>query len=129
MSTVHDIYDPPPSTTSWLPPEPDAFSFTPGDLRCLLALCAGWVGATIPLWLMEPLVGLLAMIGGALVIFESWYTALIYLHREGISGPWRRFRIILAAHLPWIIGLGIATLLMAGLFVLSDGWQAQRGMS
>ncbi len=120
MSTIHDIYDPPPSQTSWLPPQPDEFAFTHGDLRCLIGLCAGWGAATIPFWLIDPLVGLLAMLGGGLVIFESWYTALLYLYREGIKGPWRRFRIILAAHLPWAIGLGVATLLMFGLFRLSD---------
>ena len=63
---------------------------------------------------------LLTAVGGSLVIFESWFTALGFLHRCRPLGLRARWTIFLAALVPWLIGLGIAAALMLGLFWFSD---------
>lgn len=120
MSLAHDIYNPPPSQTSWLPPEPEPIAFTRSDLGVLLGLSAAWAVITIPAWLFEPMLGMLALVGGALVLLESWFTALGFLHRRPQERPSRRALIMVAALVPWLIGLGLAAFLMWALFALSD---------
>ena len=63
---------------------------------------------------------LLTAVGGSLVILESWFTALGFLHRCRPLGLRARWTIFLAALVPWLIGLGIAATLMLGLFWFSD---------
>ena len=53
------------------------------------------------------------------MIVESWFTALGFLHRRPTEGG-GRWKIFLAALLPWVLGLGLAAALMLGLFYLSD---------
>jgi len=55
-----------------------------------------------------------------LVVVESWFTSLSFLHRHPVDGPIQRTQMFLASLLPWAFGLGIAIALMASLFVLSD---------
>ena len=62
----------------------------------------------------------LILVGGALVIAESWFTALGFLHRRPLAGLGGRWKIFLAALVPWVLGLGLAAALMLGLFYLSD---------
>jgi hypothetical protein len=70
-------------------------------------------------WRVDATMALLILVGGALVIAESWFTALGFLHRRPVDlgGRWK---IFLAALVPWVVGLGMAAALMLGLFYLSD---------
>jgi hypothetical protein len=120
MTSQHDIYDPPPSGTSWLPPRREPLRFTRGDLACLLVLgLIVVIGAGVA-FAFEALLGVLVLIGGSLVVLESWYTALGYLGRRPTDQAWQRVVIILAALVPWIVGLGLSAALMIGLFSLTD---------
>ena len=120
MTSQHDIYDPPPSRTSWLPPQAEVLTFTGGDLACLAVLGLIVVAGSVAGFLYEPLLGALTMVGGALVVLESWYTALGYLARRPAESRLGRVVIIAAALVPWVVGLGMAAALMIGLFVLTD---------
>jgi hypothetical protein len=117
---MHDIYDPPPAPLAWNPAPAEPLIWTAGDITCLagfgvlLAFVAGLA------WAVDPAAAILIALGGTLVILESWFTALGFLHRRpsvSISGRWM---IFLAALVPWLIGLGIAATLMMGLFLASD---------
>jgi hypothetical protein len=120
MTSPHDIYDPPPSGTSWLPPRSEPLTFTRSDLACLLVLGALVLIGAVVAFLFEALLGILVLIGGSLVVLESWYTALGFLTRRPTDQAWQRVVIILAALVPWIVCLGLAAALMIGLFVLTD---------
>ena len=120
MTSQHDIYDPPPSRTSWLPPQSEVLTFTGGDLACLVVLGLIVVAGSVAGFLYEPLLGALTLVGGALVVLESWYTALGYLARRPAESQIGRVVIIGAALVPWVVGLGLAAALMVGLFVLTD---------
>jgi hypothetical protein len=117
---MHDIYDPPPAPLAWNPPKPEPLFFTWGDVVCLAMLCATLFLGSILAWRTEPTVALITAIGGTLVILESWFTALGFLHRRRSLGLRARWTIFLAALVPWLLGLGIAALLMLGLFLVSD---------
>jgi hypothetical protein len=117
---MHDIYDPPPAPISWNPPLPERLVFTTGDLVCLILLCALLFAGSVLAWGNEPTVALLTMLGGTLVILESWLTALGFLHRRQSISMRARWTIFLAALVPWIVGLGIAAMLFLGLFLISD---------
>lgn len=120
MSTIHDIYDPPPAPIPWDPPPPQPIKLSAGDFACLgifgvlLLAAAGWA------WSIEPTMALMVLIGGTLVVLESWFTALGFLHRREAHGLRARWSIFFAALIPWLAGLGLATALMLGLFVVSD---------
>jgi hypothetical protein len=117
---MHDIYDPPPAPVPWNPPAAPPLRLERSDLVFLagvvimLAFAAGVASA------LEPALVVLIALGGSLVILESWYTALGFLHREPPQSSVRRWMIFVAALVPWLVGLGIAALLMSGLFLLSD---------
>src|SRR5262245_3046595 len=117
---MHDIYDPPPAPLAWNPPKPERLYFTRGDLVCLAMLCAALFVASIAAWRTEPMVALITAVGGSLVILESWFTALGFLHRRRSLGLRARWTIFLAALVPWLVGLGIAAMLMLSLFLVSD---------
>jgi hypothetical protein len=120
MTSQHDIYDPPPSGTSWLPPRHEPLMFTRGDLACLVVLgVLVLVGAGVA-FAFEALLGALVLVGGSLVVLESWYTALGFLARRPTERAWQRVVIILAALVPWLFGLGLSAALMIGLFYLTD---------
>jgi hypothetical protein len=59
-------------------------------------------------------------VGGFLVILESWFTALGFLHFRRTVSLKARWTIFLAALLPWLAGLAIAASLMLGMFLVSD---------
>jgi hypothetical protein len=117
---MHDIYNPPPAPVPWSPPKADRLVFTVGDLVCLVTLCGVLFVLSIVVWRSEPTLVLMTALGGSLVIFESWITALGILHRFKPLGLRARWTIFLAALIPWLIGLGIAATLMLGLFWLAD---------
>jgi hypothetical protein len=117
---MYDIYNPPPAPVPWSPPKPERLVFTWGDLLCLVLLFTMLLALSIFAWPAEPTVALLIVVGGALVIFESWFTALGFLHRFKPLGLRARWTIFLAALIPWLIGLGIAAALMLGLFWIAD---------
>jgi hypothetical protein len=116
---MHDIYDPPPAPVPWNP-KTQPLVFTAGDLVCLVTLCSALCVAAVLFWSSEPAMALLTAVGGSLVILESWFTALGFLHRCKPLGLRARWTIFLAALVPWLIGLGIAAALMLSLFWISD---------
>ena len=84
---MHDIYDPPPAPLAWNPPKPERLVFTTGDLVCLALLCTLLFAASVLAWRTEPAVALFTALGGTLVILESWFTALGFLHRRRSVRP------------------------------------------
>ena len=120
MTTLHDIYDPPPAPIPWAPPEAEPLNWTAGDLTVLALFSALILGASALAWRIEPTMAFLILLGGTLVIVESWFTALGFLHRRPLTSLGERWKIFLAALVPWIFGLGLAAALMLGLFYLSD---------
>ena len=120
MSTMHDIYDPPPAPLPWNPPKPERLIYTTGDVVCLAILCAILFASATLLWRADPSVAVFTALGGTLVILESWLTALGFLHRRKSLGLRARWTVFIAALLPWPAGLGIAAALMLGLFLISD---------
>jgi hypothetical protein len=117
---MRDIYDPPPAPVPWNPPNPQPIVFTWGDLVCLLTLCTALCVTSVVLWSSEPTMVLLTSIGGSLVILESWFTALGFLHRCKPLRLRARWTIFLAALIPWLVGLGVAATLMLSLFWIAD---------
>ncbi|RUL81244.1 hypothetical protein [Tautonia sociabilis] len=120
MTGPHDIYDPPPSGTSWVPPRSEPLAFTRGDLACLIALGSLVLAGAAVALTFEALLGVLVLVGGSLVVLESWYTALGFLNRRPTERAWQRVVIILAALVPWLFGLGLAAALMIVLFYLTE---------
>ncbi len=120
---MHDIYDPPPAPIAWNPPKPERLVFTTGDLTCLALLCAVLFAAALLAWRTEPSMAMISALGGTLVILESWFTALGYLHRCPPVSLKVRWTIFLAALLPWLLGVAFAVCLMLCLFWISDHWR------
>jgi hypothetical protein len=118
---MHDIYDPPPAPDQdWTPPKPEPLIFTTGDLLCLVGLCAVLFAVSVTAWRAEPVLALATAAAGTLVILESWFTALGYLHRCSPLRLKARWVIFLAALMPWLLGLGVAVMSMLSLFWISD---------
>jgi hypothetical protein len=120
MTATHDIYDPPPAPVPLEPPRAEKLTFTWGDLACLVLLCALLCSVAVASWWSEPFMAVLTALGVALVVIESWYTALGFLHRARPLGVRARWTVFLAALLPWLVGLGISAALMLGFFWISD---------
>jgi hypothetical protein len=120
MTTMHDIYDPPPAPIPWAPPEPEPLNWTAGDLTVLASFSILVLAASAMAWQIDSTMAFLILLGCALVIVESWFTALGFLHRRPLTGLKERWKIFLAALMPWVFGLGLAAALMLGLFYLSD---------
>ncbi len=118
--TTHDIYDPPPAPIPWAPPDPEPLRWTAGDLTVLASFGALILAAAALAWRVDPTMAFLILLGGALVIVESWFTALGFLHQRPMESLGARWKIFLAALIPWLLGLGLAAALMLGLFYLSD---------
>lgn len=116
---MHDIYNPPPAPVPWNP-KVEPLVFTWGDLVCLATLCSLLCLIAAVSWSSEPTMALLTAVGGSLVILESWFTALGFLHRTKPLRLRARWTVFLAALIPWLIGLGIAAALMLSLFWFSD---------
>ena len=117
---MHDIYDPPPAPVPWNPPQAERLVFKTGDVVCLALLCAVLFAGSMLAWSSEPTVALFTALGGTLVILESWFTALGFLHRRQSLGLRARWTVFLATLVPWLVGLGIAATLIMGLFLVSD---------
>jgi len=105
-TAIHDIYDPPPAPIPWAPPQAAPLTWTAGDLTVLASFGALVLLASALAWRIEPTLAALVLLGGALVIVESWFTALGFLHRRPVESG-GRWKIFVAA-------------LMLGLFGLSD---------
>jgi hypothetical protein len=121
MSTAHDIYDPPPAPVPLTPPAPERLTWTAGDLAVLAGLILLAIAAAAWAWMVDPSLAVLVLIGAAIVIVESWSTALGIIHRHRrLAGTSRRWTIYVAALVPWLLGLAFAAALMIGLFVLLD---------
>ena len=66
-----------------MPPKSEPLIFTTGDLLCLVGLCASCLPARrLAAWHAEPALALATAAAGSLVILESWFTALGFLHRS-----------------------------------------------
>jgi hypothetical protein len=118
---MHDIYDPPPvPPVDWDPPKAEPLIFTRGDLISLIALCVGLLALAFIAWNDEPVLALISAGAGALVILESWFTTLGFLHRCPPVSLKLRWTIFLAALVPWLFGVGFAVCLMLCLFWISD---------
>lgn len=120
MTTLHDIYDPPPAPLAIAAPEPEPIRWTRIDLVNLGVCCLLLTTIALVAWRAEPFLGVVTAISGMLVVVESWFASLSFLHRHPVASPIQRTQIFLASLLPWAFGLGIAIALMAGLFALSD---------
>jgi len=120
MSTMHDIYDPPPAPTPLAPPMPQRVNYRTSDLVILAALGAGVLALATWAYSFEPAIAYLTLLGGTIVIIESWSTALGFLNKRPWMGLNGRWKIFVAALIPWLVGLGLAAALMLGLFLLSD---------
>jgi len=121
MSTLIDIYDPPPAPAlDYASSKREPLIFTNGDLVCLLSLCALLLVAAIAAWRTEPTLAVVTAVAGMLVIFESWLTALGFLHRCRPLSLKARWTIFLAALIPWLVGLASAASVIVGLFWLFD---------
>jgi hypothetical protein len=118
---MHDIYNPPPAPPQdWTPPKRERLVFTTGDLACLVGLCAVLFAGTMTAWRSEPELALATAAAGSLVILESWFTALGFLHRRGPLRLKARWLVFLAALVPWLVGLGVAVTVMLTLFWVFD---------
>jgi hypothetical protein len=118
---MRDRYDPPPALTeAYVPPKSERLPFTTGDLLCLVALCAVLFAGSVLAWRSEPELAIATAAAGSLVILESWFTALGFLHRTRPLGLKVRWLIFLAAIVPWLLGLGVAVSAMLMLFWISD---------
>ena len=121
MSTVYDIYDPPPAPAlDYATAKREPLIFTTGDLICLLSLCGLLLVVAVVAWRTEPALALVTAVAGMLVIFESWLTALGFLHRCRPLSLKARWTIFLAALIPWLIGLASAASVIVGLFWVFD---------
>jgi hypothetical protein len=120
---MRDRYDPPPALTEeYALPKPERLVFTIGDSVCLIALCAVLLGGSMLAWRTEPELAICTAAAGSLVILESWFTALGFLHRTRPLKLKLRWLIFLAAIVPWLIGLGVAVSAMLLLFWISDSY-------
>ncbi len=118
---MHDIYDPPPvPEIDWERPRAEPLFFSKGDFVCLVSLCALLLFVAVVAWRSEPVLAVIAAGAGALVILESWFTALGFLHRSPPLGLKARWTIFLAALLPWIVCVSAAVAFMLCLFWVSD---------
>jgi hypothetical protein len=118
---MHDRYDPPPALTEdYAPPKPERLVFTAGDLLCLVGLCAVLFAGSLLAWRSVPELAIATAAAGSLVILESWFTALGFLHRTRPLRLKVRWLIFLAAIVPWLVGLGVAVSAMLMLFWISD---------
>jgi len=118
---MHDIYDPPPAPEQdFTPSKPGPLIFTNGDLLCLLGLCTVLLVVSATAWRTEPTLALATAAAGSLVILESWFTALGFLHRCPPLRLKARWLIFLAALVPWLVGLGVAVTVMLSLFWVFD---------
>lgn len=117
---MRDIYDPQPPTSSWDTPRTESIAYTKADVACLIGLCLAVLAASWWAWSIDETVGFGITVGGIFVILESWFSAMSFLHRHPSVRPVGRWVIVLAALIPWIIGLGFAAALMVGLFTVSD---------
>lgn len=117
---MRDIYDPPPAPIPFQTPRAERFEWRTGDLAFPIAaglplsIAAAWA------WSIEPTLSALLLIGGPLVVLESWMTAVSFFQRHPATSRRSRWLIFIAALAPWLVGLGMATALMLGLFSLFD---------
>lgn len=119
---MRDIYDSSPAPLAVNLPVNEPLHLTGVDFAFLIVLSATVLVLSLGGWLLDGTVSLFIALGGALVIFESWHTALMFLQRHQVEDRQTRVFIHLVALVPWIVVLGSAALAMMGLFWISDHW-------
>jgi hypothetical protein len=119
---MRDIYDSTPTTVSVNLPASEPLHLTGTDFAFLLVSSLTVLILSLGGWLLDGTVSLFIALGGSLVVFESWHTALMFLHRHHQEDRQSRIFIHLAALIPWVVVLGSAALAMLGLFWISDNW-------
>ena len=117
---MRDIYDATPAPVSLNLPESEPLHLTGTDITFLTFSCVVVLALCLAAWTVDGTVSLFVAVGGGLVVFESWHTALLFLQRHQQSDRRARVAIHLAALLPWLVILGSAALAMLGLFWISD---------
>lgn len=125
MSSQHDIYNPPPAPIAFYPPVSEPIHWTLADLGALILLAFPVYLAALWAWSIEPTLGLWVTAAGLFMILESWLSAVTFLHRHPDTqqlAPRRRWLVFLVAMLPWLLCLLFGTLLMIGLFWVSDAF-------
>ena len=101
-----------------------ALVFTTGDLLCLVGLWRLLFAGSLLAWRSAPSWRVATAAAGSLVILESWFTALGFLHRTRPLRLKLRWLIFLAAIVPWLVGLGVAVSAMLMLFWISDRYSS-----
>lgn len=119
-SVLHDIYDPPPAPVPLAPPPAEPMARSSGDLAIFVGLGAIVLAGSAWAWTVDPGMAALTLVGGTIVVVESWSTALGFLHRRPWMGLNGRWKIFAAALVPWVVGLGLAAGLMIAMFYLAD---------
>lgn len=117
---MRDIYDAKPAPVSTNLPESEPLHLTGADITFLTFSCFVVLALSLAAWTLDGTVSLFVAVGGGLVVFESWHTALLFLQRHEQTDRRARVAIHLAALLPWLVILGSAALAMLGLFWISD---------
>ncbi len=120
---MKDIYDPPPVPEQELvaPLRPDTVELTRGDRLAVVVLALLPFAASLLAWHSEPELAIATGFAGSLVILESWFTAMNYMHRHSrLVGLRARWTLFLAALLPWLVGVGVTIGSILGLFWVSD---------
>lgn len=122
MTSLHDIYDSAPLPAPPRALKPERLTWTHSDvfILCVLGSIVALLAAAA--WLIDESLGVLAGLGGGLVIIESWITGLSYLQRHPVAGRKLRWVTFFAALVPWIVGLGVAASFMLLLFRLTDSF-------
>ena len=119
---MRDIYDSTPAPVAVNLPAGEPLHLTTVDFAFLAVSSITVLVLSLGGWLLDGTVSLFIALGGALVVFESWHTALTFLQRHKKEDRQTRILIRRAALIPWLVVLGSAALAMMGLFWLSDHW-------
>jgi hypothetical protein len=119
---MRDIYDSSPAPVSVNLPASEPLHLTGIDFAFLAVSSLTVLVLSLGGWLLDGTVSLFIALGGSLVVFESWHTALMFLQRHQQEDRQSRIFIHMAALIPWVVVLGSAALAMMGLFWISDHW-------
>ena len=117
---MHDIYNPPPAPVAYAPAPPAPVSWTVADLAFLFGLCIPLGVASIFAWRYDVSLAPWVMVGGGFVVVESWLSGLTFLHRHPAAPADESLADLRGGLGALVVGLGIAGMLMLGLFTVSD---------
>ena len=117
---MRDIYNPPPAPMALEPPPPEPLKITRVDVAWLVGPFVVLLVATVAAWRADRALGLWVIVGGTFVVLESWFSGLSFLRRHPAERALKRWLIFLAAMVPWLVGVGLAMLLMLLFFWIAD---------